>query len=292
MDLKTNPPAFTKIKTVVIPSIPQDIVDQILDHLVIDSDSRALRACALVSKSWVESCQRHLFYTALFTFGSVREWARDIPVPEESPARHVRDLRICVGGKDWVPEKFFEYTSWFTNVRRLTLLGRGGFPPFRTPSLWRLPRSVASLIITTNVCTLVEIRIMARLPNLDDLSLLGSPIRVDEDILLEVGTTLRGRFGGKLVPHPALDAKDFMSMLLEIPTRLHFTEVEICCARECLPLVVRLTDACDETLANYPVPNAQKMSARIRRFRTSHVPPTHRAGNLTSPAGISCPAPN
>jgi len=73
-----------------------------------------------------------------------------------------------------------------------------------------------------NVCTLVEIRdVMARLPNLDNLSLLGSPVRVDEDIFLEVGTTLGGRFGGKLVLRPTLSAKDFMNMSLEIPTGFH-----------------------------------------------------------------------
>jgi len=36
--------------TVVIPEIPQDIVDEILDHLAFGSDFRSLQACALVSK--------------------------------------------------------------------------------------------------------------------------------------------------------------------------------------------------------------------------------------------------
>ena len=55
--------------------------------------------------------------------------AQAFSVPEESPAHHVRDLRICAGGQGRVNVFFFfEYTSesWFVNARRLTLLGRGG----------------------------------------------------------------------------------------------------------------------------------------------------------------------
>ena len=39
-------------------------------------------------------------------------------------------------------------------------------------------------------------------------------------------------------------ANDSMNMSLEIPTGLRFTEVGGHCARECLPLAVRLAEAC------------------------------------------------
>jgi len=261
--LKTKSPTFTQTETVIIPTIPQEIIDEILDHLATNSKFRSLQACALTSKSWVQSCRRHLFHTAIFTSGSVREWFETFPVPEESPAHHVRDLRIYIGGQDWVPQNFFEYTSWFTNVRILTLLGRWGFPPFWTPSLYRLPRSVTSLTIEVNVCTLTYIRdIIAQLPNLDDLSLSESLISMDEDVFPGIGTTLGGRFGGKLALLPVHDTKDFMNMLLEIPTGLRFTEVEIRCTRGCFPLAVRLTEACSETLVN--------LSYMVTRYGESH----------------------
>jgi len=45
------------------------------------------------------------------------------PVPEESPVRLVKDLHVWTGWPLNVPDNFFEYTPWFTNVKRLTLLG-------------------------------------------------------------------------------------------------------------------------------------------------------------------------
>jgi len=51
-----------------------------------------------------------------------------------SPAYHVRNLRLLIGGINWFPERFFEDTPQFTNVRRLTLwkdgnsLGPGYLP--------------------------------------------------------------------------------------------------------------------------------------------------------------------
>ena len=55
-----------KTKTVVLPRIPQEIIDEILDHLAADSDLRSLRSCVLVSRSWVPSCRQHLFRAILF----------------------------------------------------------------------------------------------------------------------------------------------------------------------------------------------------------------------------------
>jgi len=112
-----------------IPGIPQDVIDEILDHLSTDSDPGSLRACALVSKSWVQSSQRHLFRAVGFNSRDVDGWFKAFPVPEESPAHHVRDLRVWIGGGNSVPEKFFEYIHWFTNVEKLSLCGFGGSPP-------------------------------------------------------------------------------------------------------------------------------------------------------------------
>ena len=84
--------ASTKAKVVVTPRIPQDIIDEILDHLVTDSGARYLRTCALVSKSWIPSCRRHLFRVGSFTAASLREWLKKFPVPEDSPAHYVRDI--------------------------------------------------------------------------------------------------------------------------------------------------------------------------------------------------------
>ena len=195
---KTECPTSTIIRTG--PTIPQDIVNEIADHLAIDSDFRSIRACALLSKSSVQPCRRHLFCIATFTPRGVDGWFNAFPVPEESPAHYVKDLRIWVGGAGCVPEKFFKHLSWFTNVEKISLLGHGGTPLMRRTSLWRLPKSATSLTIDTDVVTLVQVRdIIAQLPSLDNLSLLGSLVGVERGELLGIGTVLRGRLDGKLI---------------------------------------------------------------------------------------------
>jgi len=229
--------------------IPQELLDEILDYLAIDSDFGSLQSCALVSKRWVPSCRRHLFHTTVFSSDDMTRWFKLFPLPEKSPAHYVRELRVWIGGHSRVPEKFFKYTPCFVNVERMFLLGNGGVAPWRTPSIWRLPQSVTSLTINTSVVTLVQIRdIIAQLPNLDDLSLPGYLIPDAGRALVGIGTTLKGRFGGKLLLRNDCADNDVMNMLLEIPSGLHFTAVHIRCGGECLLTTVRLVEACGKTL--------------------------------------------
>jgi hypothetical protein len=130
-------------ETIVIPRIPQEIVDNILDYLAVDSDLKSLvglRSCALVSKSWVPSCRRHLFHTILFTSKATAKWIKVFPDPEESPAHHVRDLRFSTQRAFRITRKFFEYIPCFTNVEKCDWSGLEGFRLW-IPSLGRLPRS-------------------------------------------------------------------------------------------------------------------------------------------------------
>ena len=181
----------------------------------------------------------------------MKRWLKAFPVEEESPANHVRDLHIWIGGYDCVPEAFFEYTSWFVNVKSVALTGNGMDSPLRVPSLWRLPQSVTSLTTNTDMFTLVQIRdIMAHLPNLDNLSLSGTPIAANKDMLPGIGTTIKCRFGGRLQLFGEYVSEEFINMLLEIPTGLHFTGVGVHGTHECFPSTVRLAEACCETLVD------------------------------------------
>jgi len=179
------------------------------------------------------------------------------PVREESPAHHVRDLRLQIGLDARIPEKFFESFPWFTGVDRMSFLGYGGFPlgyggfsPLREPSFWKLPRSVTSLTVSTSVVTLVQVRdIMAQLPNLDELALSGTLVDVDRRKLLGIGTVLQGRFGGRLILRDACVNEDAINMLLDIPSGLRFSELEMHCTHNRLPSsAVRLAEACRKTL--------------------------------------------
>ena len=234
-----------KTKAGIAPRIPQEIIDEILDHLAADSDHRSLSSCALVSKPWVPLCRRRLFHTVLFTMRDMTKWLETFPVPEQSPAHYIRDLRVSIGGFNCSPEMFFEYTPWFSNVERVTFLGDGRW----IPTFWRLPESVTSLTINTDIATFAQIQgIMMHLPNLDDLSLSGSLVAVDRRTLAGIGAALSGRFGGRLRLLKELADKDTMNMQLEVPTGIHFTEVEVRRTSECLLPTVRLAEACAKTL--------------------------------------------
>ena len=178
-------------------------------------------------------------------------WLKTFPIHEESPAHYTKDLSLSLGGCHAAPEEFFRRTQRFTNVKKLTVSGTQGLQPVWIPSFGRLPESVTSLTIDTDIATLLEIRdLMVQLPNLSDLTLSGSLHGMDEDRLRGIGTVLRGEFGGQLrLPRLRRNADPHViNMLLEIPTGVHFTEVYIACVYDCLPSTVELTEACGKNL--------------------------------------------
>ena len=244
----------SKNKVVTIPRIPQETIDGILDHLSTDSDFKSLQSCALVSKSWIPSCRRRLFHTIIFTSTHMLRWLETFPVLENSPAHFVRHLRLSIGEYGGAPEKFFEYIPWFTNVEKATLLNYEDFGLLWIPPFWRLPQSVTSLTIGPYTHGgLMRVRdIMSQLPNLDDLSLSWSYPERRDRALLGTGRVLRGRFSGKLeLLRGCAGDPDVVDMLLEIPTGLHFTEVNIQNTHECLFSAVTLANVCAKTLVKF-----------------------------------------
>ena len=170
-------------------------------------------------------------------------------MPEESPARHVRDLHFSLAAYCGAPEKFFEYTPWFTNVDKMSIFGNRGTQRSWIPSFARLPQSVTSLTISSGTIALVQIRdFLLQLPNLDDLSLLGSLVMGDRNALPGVGTALRGRFGGQLRLVGEYAGPDAINIFLEVPTGLSFSEVHIHSIYACLSPTVGLAEACGKTL--------------------------------------------
>jgi len=234
----------------VTPKIPQEVIDEILGHLGVDSDFGSLRSCTLVSRSWLPSSQRHLLHTVTFTWSGMERWLKTFPVPEKGPSHLVRDLGFRIGGgSDCAPEEFFEYIPWFTNVEKVTLLSRQGISQvLKISRYWRFPQTTTSLAISADAIGIAQIwDIMVRLPNLDDLSLSGASMVFDE-VPPRTEADPRWRFGGKLQLHGMLADTHVINMLLENPTGLHFTEVEICCLHNSLDSTVRLVETCSKTL--------------------------------------------
>ena len=69
-------------------TLPQELVDKIIDHLQEDADS--LRSCALTHSTWVLRCQRHLF--AQYTIHGI---AGFLSYPEQLGSRPHLTTHIC-----------------------------------------------------------------------------------------------------------------------------------------------------------------------------------------------------
>ena len=239
---------------VVLPRIPQDIIECILDHLATTFSPHPLRRCSIVSKSWVAPCRRHLFRAVHFTSSEdTIRWLLAFPVPEHSPAYHVRNLWLMLTGCSPVPREFFKRIQLFTNLKRINVLNDRGKQSQWMPSLVGLPESVTSLDIDASSITILQLRdAMVQLPNLNNLKLSGALRAGDTNELEGIGRVLRGKFGGRLLFYklrPASAAEDVVNMLLEVPTGLYFTEIYIDSLDEVLLSTVRLAEACGETLA-------------------------------------------
>ena len=75
-------------------SLPPEILDLIFDHL--RNELNTLRACCLVSKSWIMLARRHLFSRVKFcsSGSTLKSWMRAFPDPSNSPAPYTRTLRL------------------------------------------------------------------------------------------------------------------------------------------------------------------------------------------------------
>jgi len=174
------------------------------------------------------------------------QMAQCVPGPR-GESHHVRDLRVRTGGIQWFPDEFFAHAPRFANVRKLSLFGGVDYLGSQLASHWTLPESVTSLAIKaiTGVSVVAIWDIIARLPNLDDLMLWGSFIPMDRSALLGVP---RGRLGGELVLCNVCGEGAEKKLLLDILTGFPFSKVEVRCAREHIPPVIRLVGACSKTI--------------------------------------------
>ena len=74
--------------------LPPEILDLIVNHL--RDDPTTLKACCVVSKSWIYRTRTHLFANTEFHApkSHIELWKKTIPDPSNSPAYHTRRLLI------------------------------------------------------------------------------------------------------------------------------------------------------------------------------------------------------
>lgn len=232
-------------KTASVPRIPPELVDEVLDHL--SDDMATLRTCSLVAKSWVHPSRRHIFNKVFFVAYDITRWNKTFPNPADSPARHVRDLSFSFIQPD-VPIHFADRMPYFSNVQKLTLIGRVSVNPGFISALGRLPPSTRSVDVKfSKVPNANIVSVMQQLPNLDNLSLMskewGGPIPPG------TGKLIQGKLSGKLRLRRKFAHPDLLNTLMEVPIGPQFAEVEIRDAwMDCFPATLELVRICQNTL--------------------------------------------
>ena len=101
------------------PCLPPEIFDHIVDLL--HGEPETLKACCLISKSWIPRTRKHLFASVEFrSVNAIESWKETFPDPLGSPAYHTRTL--WVRHPEVVTVADAEEGGWIRTFSRVTKL--------------------------------------------------------------------------------------------------------------------------------------------------------------------------
>ena len=103
-------------------SLPPEILDLIVDHL--HDDPTTLRACCLVSQSWIPRIRAHLFANVEFRpiSSPIESWTRVFPDPSNSPAHYARNLSIGTTSISLFSTRSTDARKWICSFHLVTSL--------------------------------------------------------------------------------------------------------------------------------------------------------------------------
>ncbi|KAF9780889.1 hypothetical protein BJ322DRAFT_1082254 [Thelephora terrestris] len=234
----------------MLPPLPPEIFDLIVDNL--HDEPIALKACCLVSKSWVPRARRNLF--ALVTFSSlrwpVRSWMNAFPNPSNSPAHHTRDLHfydrssvIAASTPNWV--RHFRHTEEL----RIANIAVDGSTAISFVRLQGLSPALKFLNLRSVSASLSEIlNLICSFPLLDHLWLhfVTTWGDADECDIPSTSPRLTGSLNLLSRTRPILRG------LLNLPNGLHFAQITACHV-EYSESLVDLISRCSDTLESLTV---------------------------------------
>ena len=226
-------------------SLPREIFDLVIDQL--RDEPTTLRACCLVSKSWIPRARRHLF--AHVAFDAIKQpaelWMKTFPDPSNSPAHHTRGLTICslpaitttdASVASWirtfrnVVHLHFECVGWGT--RQITLNPFYGF----SHTVKSLRLILAPFEVFDLICSF---------PLLEDLALVS--LRSEGAAAGWTPPSASPRLTGSLELSTFGEIRSATSRLLEFPD-LRFTKITVSCMGEDFGSVMDLASRCSGTL--------------------------------------------
>ena len=233
--------------------LPPEIHDLIVDFL--HDEGSALKACCVVSKSWVPRGRRHLF--ALIVFHAhphthphtrppqIHQWVKTFPDPSKSPAHYTRSLVICGSLAAIAPN-----VSWiraFSDIAQLRLDADDG-PHLSLISLRGFSRTLKSLHLSyrSSLPPSETFGFVCSFPLLEDLFLV--PPGNDRMIRKWSIPSTSPKFTGTLDLRPCHGMNTAVRYLVQLPDGLRFTEIRLFFASRDAEAVTNLLSNCSETL--------------------------------------------
>ena len=235
------------------PHLPPEILDHVIDLL--HDNRETLQRCCLVSKSRVPRARKYLFSHVEFKSEDYEKWKKTFPDPTKSPACHVYTLTVdgsLRGAEDssWIwgfsrvqLERLIADCEWAgSNIASISLV------PFHG-----LVASLKALDVTFTLLSRTQIFDLIRsLPLLEDLTLRGDNLAVDDDESGEPPTTIPST---PLAPTGTFDVFLYacvgriLRQLLCLPSGLRFRKLDMSrCRARGLHRVVEMAAARSGTL--------------------------------------------
>ena len=233
---------------------PQEILDLIVDFL--HDEPGALKACCLVSKSWVHRTREHLFAHVEFTWTrNFKLWQKTFPDPSDSPARYTRSLSIRnfevvtlvdTGVGDWI-RTFSGVVRLHVNIeynsdRKVSLVPLHGLSPTLKSLHLVCESSTSSSEVFGLVCSFPLLEDLA-LDSLDDNS------EFDEWDVPSTSPRLTGCLSLMVVS----EIGPIVRRLLELPSGLRFSNISAKCLREDVESMTDLVSKCSDTLKSLSI---------------------------------------
>jgi len=230
-----------------------------LDHVVdqMRDDPTALKTCCLVSKSWIQRTQKHLFARISFhaLCPAIESWKNAFPDPTDSPAHHTRTLSIRH------PHLFtasdVDTILSFCNVERLDVITVG----------WRDERtSLAQLHAFSPVLRSLYLSFIS-LPDSEIFGLICSFPLLEDLTLASLGRGRRDdqwnapstspRLSGSLKVETDFEGiRSITHRLLDLPNGIHFTKLTVpLVSEEDVGSTTDLVSRCADTLQCIDITN-------------------------------------
>ena len=235
--------------------LPPEILDIVVDHL--HDQQTTLRACCVVSKSWVPRTRIHLFAHVTFNARRFRieSWMKAFPDPSNSPAHHTRTLTIH--GRQLITAAGADVGRWiraFHNVVHLHAGTRGlGDDQVSLVPFHGLSPAVRSLRLESTHARPSEVfGLICSFPLLEDFALLVFGYG-DEDRWSTPSTS--PRLTGSLELRSVVGGiGPITRRFLDLPSGPNFTKIVLACVDETdFESTTDLVSGCSDTLESLNV---------------------------------------